>query len=56
MRLKVLPPTLRKNNRYLTLDIRIMSESIRTIWSTSSGMHASALRGSAAHPILTCGL
>ena len=26
MKLKVLPPTLRKNNRYLTLDIKIMSE------------------------------
>ena len=25
MRLKVLPPTLRKNNRYLTLDIKIVS-------------------------------
>nr|WP_295000323.1 Rpp14/Pop5 family protein [uncultured Methanobrevibacter sp.] len=26
MRLKVLPPTLRKNNRYLTLDIKSVSE------------------------------
>ena len=26
MKLKVLPPTLRKNNRYLALDIKIMSE------------------------------
>jgi ribonuclease P/MRP protein subunit POP5 len=26
MKLKVLPPTLRKNNRYLTLDIKIASE------------------------------
>ena len=26
MKLKVLPPTLRKNNRYLTLDIKITSE------------------------------
>ena len=26
MRLKVLPPTLRKNNRYLTLDIKSASE------------------------------
>lgn len=26
MRLKVLPPTLRKNNRYLTLDIKVTSQ------------------------------
>ena len=26
MKLKVLPPTLRKNNRYLTLDIKIQTE------------------------------
>lgn len=26
MKLKVLPPTLRKNNRYLTVDIKIMSQ------------------------------
>ena len=25
MKLKVLPPTLRKNNRYLTVDIKVMS-------------------------------
>ena len=29
MKLKVLPPTLRKNNRYLTLDIRIDSEIVK---------------------------
>ncbi len=37
MRLKVLPPTLRKNNRYLTLDIKIESpivkdELVTIIW------------------------
>lgn len=26
MKLKVLPPTLRKNNRYLTVDIKVQSE------------------------------
>ena len=37
MRLKVLPPTLRKNNRYLTLDIKIVSpidkdDVVNIIW------------------------
>lgn len=37
MRIKVLPPTLRKNNRYLTLDIKIESpivkdELVTIIW------------------------
>ena len=37
MKLKVLPPTLRKNNRYLTLDIKINSpitkdEFVSLIW------------------------
>ena len=39
MRLKVLPPTLRKNNRYLTLDIKTTSpitkdELVSMIWDT----------------------
>ena len=39
MRLKVLPPTLRKNNRYLTLDIKITSpitkdDFVNIIWDT----------------------
>lgn len=29
MKLKVLPPTLRKNNRYLTLDIKITSPIVK---------------------------
>ena len=39
MKLKVLPPTLRKNNRYLTLDIKAASpitkdELVNLIWDT----------------------
>lgn len=39
MRLKVLPPTLRKNNRYLTLDIKCVSpiskdELVSLIWDS----------------------
>ena len=37
MKLKVLPPTLRKNNRYLTVDVKINSkitkdELVTIIW------------------------
>lgn len=39
MKLKVLPPTLRKNNRYLTVDIKSISEIdkgdlVNLIWNT----------------------
>ena len=39
MKLKVLPPTLRKNNRYLTLDIKITShiskdDLVTIVWDT----------------------
>ena len=44
MRLKVLPPTLRKNNRYLTLDIKSVSpltkdELVGVIWDNCVRFH-----------------
>ena len=44
MKLKVLPPTLRKNNRYLTLDIKIVSPIVKDdlvtiIWDACVRFH-----------------
>lgn len=47
MKLKVLPPTLRKNNRYLTIDIKITSpiakeDLVSIVWDACIRFHGEA--------------
>ena len=56
MKLKVLPPTLRKNNRYLALDIKVKSVISKDDWLILFGMDVFAFLVKMEQAILVYGL